>query len=118
MNGLNWYWIAIEATVAPVVGVLFALPLWYTDQPILGNVAGTVVMFGTAFSLIMREHIQIEKMVSACIDAGVPCFPHPDAFTRFAVYAFIALFEVIGLFLLSLRVERKIRNRGYDPQWR
>src|SRR3954454_22571424 len=114
MHGLNWFWIGIEATAAPLVGVLVALPLWLKDQAVLGNVAGTVVIFGTAFSLIMREHIQIDKMVTACIDAGVPCFPHPEAFTRFAVYAFIALFEVIALFMYSLRVERKRRRRGYD----
>jgi hypothetical protein len=48
----------------------------------------------------------------------VPCFPQPDAFTRFAVYAFIALFEVIVLFMYSLRVERKLRDRGYAPEWR
>jgi hypothetical protein len=118
MNGLSWYWIAIEATVAPIVAFLVALPLWFKDQPILGNIAGTVVIFGTAFSLILREHIQIEAMVGKCLDEGVPCFPHPEAFTRFAVYAFIALFEVILLFLYSLRVERQRRNRGYDPQWR
>ena len=118
MNGLSWYWIAIEATVAPIVGFLVALPLWFKDQPILGNIAGTVVIFGTAFSLILREHIQIEALVGKCLDEGVPCFPHPEAFTRFAVYAFIALFEVILLFTYSLRVERKRRDRGYDPQWR
>ena len=37
---------------------------------------------------------------------------------RFAVYAFVALFEVILLFTVSLRVEQKLRRRGYDPQWR
>src|SRR4051794_24462682 len=104
MSGLNWYWIAVEATVAPLVGLLAALPLWLQDQPILGNVAGTVVIFGTAFGLILREHVQLDKVVRACIDEGVPCFPHPDAFTRFAVYAFIALVEVIVLFMYSLRV--------------
>jgi hypothetical protein len=118
MQGLNWYWIGIELTAAPIVGLLVALPLWYKDQPILGNIAGTVVIFGTAFSLIMREHIQIDTMVRKCIDAGVPCFPNPDAFTRFAIYAFIGLFEVILLFTYSLRVERKRRDRLYDPQWR
>lgn len=118
MNGLSWYWIAIEATAAPLVGLLVALPLWLKDQPVLGNIAGTVVIFGTAFGLILREHIHIDAMVRTCIDEGVPCFPHPDAFTRFAVYAFIGLFEVILLFLYSLRVERIRRNRGYDPQWR
>ena len=40
------------------------------------------------------------------------------AFTRFAIYAFIALFEVMGLFMLSLRVETKLRRRGYAPEWR
>ena len=117
MNGLNWYWIGIEATAVPIVGLLLALPLWFKEQPILGNIAGTVVIFGAAFALIMREHVQIDKMVRACIDAGVPCFPTPDAFTRFAVYAFIGLFEVILLFSVSLRVETKLRRRGYDPQW-
>ena len=118
MNGLSWNWIAFEATVAPLVGFLVALPLWLKQQPIFGNIAGTVVIFGTAFSLILREHLQLDAMVRKCIDEGVPCFPQPDAFTRFAVYAFIGLFEVILLFLYSLRVERKLRNRGYDPQWR
>lgn len=118
MNGLNWHWIALELTVAPLVGVLAALPLWLNEQPIFGNIAGTIVIFGSAFGLILREHIQIDVVVGKCIDEGIPCFPHPDAFTRFAVYAFIALFEVILLFLYSLRVERKMRRRGYDPQWR
>jgi len=118
MNGLNWYWITIEATATPIVGLLCALPLWLKQQPILGNIAGSVIIFGSAFGLIMREHIQLDGQIRACIDAGLPCFPTPDAFTRFAIYAFIALFEVIALFLLSLRIERKLRDRGYDPQWR
>ena len=118
MNGLSWNWIALELTATPLVGLLLALPLWLKDQPIFGNIAGSVVIFGSAFALILREHLIIDAMVRKCIDDGMPCFPHPDAFTRFAVYAFIALFEVIALFLYSLRVERKRRNRGYDPQWR
>ena len=118
MNGLSWYWIGLEATVVPLVGLLVALPLWLKQQPIFGNIAGTVVIFGSAFSLILREHLQIEAVVGKCLDEGIPCFPHPDAFTRFAVYAFVALFEVILLFLVSLRVEHRLRRRGYDPQWR
>jgi hypothetical protein len=118
VNGLAWYWIGIEATVVPLVAFLFALPLWLKEQPIFGNLAGTVVIFGSSFALILREHLQIEKVVGRCIDEGIPCFPHPEAFTRFAVYAFVALFEVILLFLVSLRVEKRVRDRGYDPQWR
>ena len=118
MNGLSWYWIGLQATVVPIVGFLVAVPLWLNEQPIFGNIAGTVVMFGAAFGLILREHLQIDAMVRKCIDEGTPCFPHPEAFTRFAIYAFIALFQAIALFLYSLRVEHKRRRRGYDPQWR
>jgi hypothetical protein len=118
MIGLAWNWIAFELTLVPLVGLLLALPLWVRDQPIFGNIAGAVVIFGSAFGLILREHLQMDALVRKCIDDGIPCFPHPDAFTRFAIYAFIALFEVILLFLYSLRVERNRRNRGYDPQWR
>jgi hypothetical protein len=37
---------------------------------------------------------------------------------RYAIYAFIALIEVFALFTLSLRVEQRIRNRDYAPEWR
>jgi hypothetical protein len=76
------------------------------------------VIFGSAFALIMREHMQLERMVFACLDAGIPCFPSPPAFTRFAIYAFVGLIEVIALFTLSLRVEHRRRRRGYSPEWR
>jgi hypothetical protein len=118
LQGLNWLWIAVELTGPPVVGVLLALPLWLKDQPVLGNIAGSIVMFGTAFALILREHVELDRVSGACLDAGTTCFPHPPAFTRFAIYAFIALFEVIALFMLSLRVDERRRRRGYDPQWR
>jgi hypothetical protein len=56
--------------------------------------------------------------VNACLDGGIPCFPDPPAFTRFAIYAFVALAQVIALFTLSLRVEHWRRRRGYSPEWR
>ena len=46
------------------------------------------------------------------------CWPDPSAFARYAIYAFIALFEVIMLFSVSLKVETKVRRRGYAPEWR
>ena len=118
VNELSWYWITIGATIPPIVGLLVAAPFWWKEQPIFGNLAGTAVIFGAAFALIMREHMQITRMVVACLDSGLPCFPNPSAFTRFAIYAFIALFQVIALFTLSLKVEQKLRRRGYEPQWR
>lgn len=118
VDGLSWFWILVEATLPPLAGWLIALPLWLKDQPILGNIAGSMIIFGTALGLIMREHIELDRLSGACLDAGKTCFPHPEAFTRFAVYAFIAMFEVIALFTVSLTVDERRRRRGYDPQWR
>jgi hypothetical protein len=117
-DGLSWFWIGVEATLPPILGWLLALPLWVRDQPILGNIAGSIVIFGTAFAMILREHVELDRLSGACLDAGRTCFPNPEAFTRFSIYAFIALFEVIALFALSLRVDERRRRRGYDPQWR
>jgi hypothetical protein len=118
VEGLSWFWIGVEATLPPLVGWLLALPLWLKDQPVLGNIAGSTVIFGFAFATIMREHIQLDRLSTACLDAGKTCFPHPEAFTRFAIYAFLAMFEVIALFTVSLTVDQRRRRRGYDPQWR
>ena len=85
---------------------------------IFGNIAGTAIIFGSAFALIMREYVELDRLVRACLEAGDVCFPEPSAFTRFAIYAFIGLVEVFVLFSLSLRVEKKRRDRDYAPEWR
>ncbi len=119
MNQLNWYWIALSLTVPPLVGGLLAFPFWRNDQAIFGNIFGTVVIFGSAFALIMREHIELDRLIQQCLDSGQQiCEPDPSPFARFATYAFIALFQVIVLFSLSLKVDEKMRRRGYAPEWR
>ena|SRR5687768_9591600 len=117
-TGLNWYWISVELTVAPLASLLVALPFWRKGGMIFGNIAGTCVLFGTAFGLIFREHFELDRIVRACFDSGAVCWPEPSAFTRFAIYAFIALVEVIALFSLSLVIEKRMRNRDYAPEWR
>ena len=118
MHGLNWFWIAIALTTPGVAGALVAWPLWLSKQPVLGNLAGTVVIFGAAVGFILRERVELDQLAQQCIDRGFYCFPEPAAFTRYAIYAFIALFEVMVLFSVSLKVEEKIRRRGYAPEWR
>jgi hypothetical protein len=118
VNELSWRWIALMATAPPLLGVLVALACWRSSQIILGNIAGTAVIFGSAMALILRESVEIDRITGRCLDAGYACFPSPGAFTRYAIYAFIGLFEVFALFAVSLRVEEKIRRRGYDPEWR
>ena len=118
VNGLSWGWIALMASAPFLLGLLVAYPVWRMKQIILGNLAGTAVIFGAALVLIGREWVEIERVTRECLDAGFTCFPDPSAFTRYAIYASIALVEVFALFTLSLRVEEKIRRRDYAPEWR
>jgi hypothetical protein len=118
MANLQWFWIVLELTVTPIVALLVAFPFWRKGGMIFGNIAGTVIIFGSAFALIMREYVEIDRMVQECLDAGDVCFPVPSAFTRFAIYAFIGLVEVFALFTLSLRAEKKRRDQDYAPEWR
>lgn len=105
--------------LAPLpVAVLVAAPMWRRSEMILGNIAGAAVIFGTGLVLIMREHAELDAVVQGCLDRGVTCWPEPAAFTRYAIFAGIALLQVIALFVSSLRVEARLRNRGYAPEWR
>jgi hypothetical protein len=100
------------------VAVAVAYPLWRRGQTILGSIAGTAVVFATALGLIGREYSELDMLTQACIDAGTTCWPEPPAFTRFAIYACIALVEVFVVFALGLRVEARRRNARYAPEWR
>jgi hypothetical protein len=117
VNQLSWLWIGLEVTVPPLAAVLLATPFWRKGQMIFGNIVGTAVIFGSAFALIMREYVELDRLTQACLDAGTVCWPEPSAFTRFAIYAFIGLIEVFLLFTLSLRVEERVRRRSYAREW-
>jgi hypothetical protein len=118
VNDLNWIWIALMATVPLPLGALVAYPMWRRHEAILGNLAGAAVIFGAALILILREYTEIDRATKACLDAGTACWPQPSAFARYAIYAFIGLGDVFTLFMASIRVEFRIRNRGYAPEWR
>ena len=118
MDGLNWTYIAISAAGPPCLALLAAWPLWRKDQMILGNIAGTVIIFATAMALIFTEHVYLDREVGACLEAGIPCWPTPGAFTRYAIYAAIALAEIIALFWVSLGFEERKRRRAYSGEWR
>jgi hypothetical protein len=114
---LNWGWIGLALIAPTLVGLAVAALTWRTGQIILGNVAGTAVAFGSGIGFIFREQAEIEQVVNACLEAGTTCFPEPSAFTRFAIYASIAMGQVFLLFMLSLRYETRQRRRDYAPEW-
>jgi hypothetical protein len=116
--GLNWYWISIMATAPLLAGLIVGYLFWRSGDSIFGNLAATGIIFTSAFGMIWREHLHIDRIVKDCLDAGNPCWPEPAPFTRYAIYAFIGLFEVFVVFWTSLRVEERIRNRDYAPEWR
>ena len=117
MSGLSWFWIGLQLAMPPAVGWLIAWLFWRMDQPIFGNLAGSVVLFGSAFALIMRGHVEIDRAVRQCLDQDFTCWPEPSAFTRFAIYAFIGLIEVFALFTMSLKMEERARRRNYSREW-
>lgn len=118
MTDLSWPWIGLMLTVPPLVGLLVAYPFWRQNEMIFGNVVGAAVIFAAAIGLIFREYVELDWLTQACLDAGVTCWPYPSAFMRYAIYACIGLAEVFALFVLSLTVERRRRNRLYAPEWR
>jgi hypothetical protein len=118
MDGLNWVRLAIMVIAPLPLSTLVAVPIWRKQETVLGNLAGAGVIFGTAIILILTESGELDGLTAACLQAGLKdCFPTPSAFTRFSIYAFIGLAEVIVLFLFSLRIERQMRNRGVAPEW-
>lgn len=118
MTELSWGWIALMATAPGIAAVLLAYAIWRQEEYILGNLAGTAIILGTAFALIFRESAEVDRVTRACLDAGYTCWPVPSAFVRYAIYAGIGFIEVVALFLVSLTVEQRIRNRHYAPEWR
>jgi hypothetical protein len=118
MTEMKWWWIAFALTVQPLLGLAVVVPFWRRGQMIFGNIVGTALVFASAMGLILREYVELDRLSQACLDAGTVCWPTPSAFTRFAIYAFIALIEVFGLFSLSLIVDERVRRRNYAPEWR
>jgi hypothetical protein len=115
---LNWFWITVMLVAPLPAALVVAWPIWRLNQPLLGNLAGSAVIYGAAIALILRESIELSTIAEACIAAQTTCWPEPTEFTRDVIYASIALVQVIVVFLVSLRFEERVRRRRYAPEWR
>lgn len=117
MNELSWFWISLELTAVPAAALLVSIPFWRKGQSTFGSIVGTAIIFASAIAFILREYVELDRVTQQCLDEGMVCWPSPSAFTRFAIYAFIALIEVFALFSLSLVIDERIRRRNYAREW-
>ncbi|MDQ3068673.1 MAG: hypothetical protein M3R55_02950 [Acidobacteriota bacterium] len=116
---MNWNWILAAAFAPLAAGLLVALPFWRKNLATLGSLAGTVLAFVCAALLISREYAELERLTEICLaDTGFACVFDPSPFARFAVYACVALVQGFILFIAGLKVEERIRNSAYAPEWR
>jgi len=53
MNEVSWISVALMVAALPL-GILLARPLWRRNEGLLGNLAGTIEIFGTAVVLILQ----------------------------------------------------------------
>jgi len=115
---VNWYWIAVSATVPLALGFLVAWPMWRRGLTTFGSSAGAGVIFMAGAALIGREFTELERMTEACLEAtGYECVFSPSAFTRFAIYAGIALVQVFILFDASIAADRRNYRKQFPSEW-
>lgn len=85
----------------------------------LGSTAAASVIFMCGAALIGREYTELERLSEACIEAtGYECIFEPSAFTRFAIYAGIALVEVFVIFDAGMRADQRAYRRQFPSEWK
>ena len=82
VHGLNWSWIALMCTAPLPLAAAVAILLWRRNEPILGTLAGTVVIFGSARGFSLRESVAVDRRRRHGLDAGWWGWPQGSAFSR------------------------------------
>lgn len=116
---MNWFWIAVAATVPLAAGFLVSWPFWRKGLTTFGASvgAGLIFMIGAAF--IAREFAELERLTEQCLaETGFECVFKPSAFARFAVYAAIALVQVFILFDASIAADRRNYRKRFPSDWK
>ena len=116
---MSWYWIAVALVVPTALGFLVAWPLWRSGQGTFGSTVGASIIFMGGAALIGREYTELERLTEACLEAtGSECIFEPSAFTRFAIYAGIALVEVFFLFDRGIKADQRAYRRQFPSEWK
>jgi hypothetical protein len=117
-KGLMWWWIVQSALVPLPLAFPAAWFLWRFASTTIGNVVGCALLFATTVAAIGREYFALQALTRRCIEQDIPCPITPDAFTRFAIYAFIGMFQIAALYIVGLWREERARRRTFSPEWR
>jgi len=117
-DSMGWFWIAIALTIPTFLAAVVALPFWLKASENVGSIIAAAIVFVACIAMIGREYIHVERATAACLDAGRICSFHPEPFTRFCIYGFIALIEAFALFAIGLAIEERKRRNSYAPEWR
>ena len=116
---MNWFWIAVAATVPLALGFLVSWPFWRKGMTTFGASVGAGFIFMAGAALIGREFTELERLTEACLaETGYDCVFSPSAFARFAVYACIALVQVFILFDASIAADRRNYRRQFPSEWK
>ena len=112
-------WLVIVAVgAATLLGFLVAWPLWRMGHGTFGSTVGASVIFICGAIFIGLEYTELERMSAACLEeTGYDCVFSPSAFTRFAVYAGIALIEVFVLFDRGISADRRAYRKRFPSEW-
>ncbi len=117
--GLNWFWIGIALTIPLGVGLLAAGLLWWRQRDaLIGNVVGAGLIGGFVLFFIWREYLELAQVRAACAERNVACRIRPTDFNRYAIYGCIGFAQVMGVFMIGLSVEERVRRQTRAPEWR
>jgi hypothetical protein len=115
---MSWSWIVVALVLPTAVATGIAWPFWGRSRDSAGSIAGAFVVFLFAIAFVGREYIHIQQLTEQCIAAETVCRFHPEPFTRFCIYGFIAMAETVLLFAIGAAIEARMENQAFAAEWR
>jgi hypothetical protein len=107
---VNWYRIAAASTVPIVVAAPIIAFCWQKRRVMTGTLLGSGVFFLGFVFFAAWDFAEALNYARPITD--------PSEFTKIAVYGFVAMLQVMALFLVSQATEKRIRDSERDPVWR
>jgi hypothetical protein len=119
IRGINWWLLGAAAVLPPVVAAPASLFFWRKGWTLFGNATGLSVIFVACLCFGCMEYVEAVRYRYGCEAAALPCPPsHPSDFVRLSLFAYLAMFQAMLLFIVSATVERRLKQRETEPMWR